>query len=104
MSDVLPLAITRVDVAQYLVTLIYVYIALIFIRVIASYFRNIPYNRFLAAFLGFVDDVTNPYLNVFRRLIPPIRLGPAALDLTPIIATLVLIIVGINIVVPLVAG
>jgi YggT family protein len=93
MSD-LPLAISREDVARYLETLLYVYVALIFIRVIMSYFRNIPYNRFLAAFLGFVEDVTNPFLNLFRRFIPPVRLGPAALDLTPIIATFVLLIVG----------
>lgn len=104
MNQLLPLAITRADVADYLTTLIYVYIALIFIRVIVSYFRNIPYNRWLSAFLGFVDDVTNPYLNLFRRFIPPLRLGPAALDLTPIIATFVLLIVGLNIIVPLVAG
>ncbi len=90
----LPLAISRLDVARYLQTLLYLYVALIFIRVILSYFRNIPYNRFLSAFIGFVEDVTNPYLNVFRRFIPPVRLGPAALDLTPIIATFVLIIVG----------
>lgn len=94
MSTVLPLAISRVDVAEYLDTLIIVYVVLIFIRVIASWFRTIPYNRFLSAFLRFVEDVTNPYLNLFRRFIPPIRLGPAALDLTPIIATFVLIIVG----------
>jgi YggT family protein len=93
MTD-LPLAISRLDVARYLQTLLYLYVALIFIRVILSYFRNIPYNRFLSAFIGFVEDVTNPYLNLFRRFIPPVRLGPAALDLTPIIATFVLIIVG----------
>ncbi len=90
----LPFAISRLDVARYLQTLLYLYVALIFIRVILSYFRNIPYNRFLSAFIGFVEDVTNPYLNLFRRFIPPVRLGPAALDLTPIIATFVLIIVG----------
>lgn len=90
----LAFAVSRVDVARYLQTLIYVYVALIFIRVIMSYFRTIPYNRYLAAFLGFVEDVTNPYLNLFRRVVPPIRLGPAALDLTPIIATFVLLIVG----------
>jgi YggT family protein len=93
MTD-LPLAISRLDVARYLQTLLYLYVALIFIRVILSYFRNIPYNRFLSVFIGFVEDVTNPYLNLFRRFIPPVRLGPAALDLTPIIATFVLIIVG----------
>lgn len=94
MSDLLPLAVSRTDVARYLQTLLYVYVALIFIRVIMSWFRNIPYNRYLAGFLGFVEDVTNPFLNLFRRFIPPVRLGPAALDLTPIIATFVLLIVG----------
>ena len=98
----LPAAITRLDVARYLDTLILVYVALIIIRVVLSYFRRMPYNRYLAAFVGFVEDVTNPYLNLFRRFIPPLRLGPAALDLTPIIATFVLIIVG-RIVVRLVA-
>ncbi len=97
------LAVSRADLAEYLQTLIYVYVALIFIRVILSYFRNIPYNRFLSAFVGFVHDVTDPYLNIFRRIIPPIRLGPAALDLTPIIATFVLLIVG-GIVVGIVEG
>lgn len=103
MVDLLPLAISRIDVARYLETLLYVCVALIFIRVIMSYFRSIPYNRFLSAFLRFVEDVTNPYLNLFRRFIPPVKLGPAALDLTPIIATFVLIIVG-GIVVSIVRG
>jgi YggT family protein len=99
----LPAAITRLDVARYLDTLILVYVALIIIRVVLSYFRRMPYNRYLAAFVRFVEDVTNPYLGLFRRFIPPLRVGPAALDLTPIIATFVLIIVG-RILVQLVAG
>lgn len=102
-AELTTLAITRVDVADYLQTLIYVYLALIFIRIIMSYFQRIPYNRWLSAALGFVTDVTDPYLNLFRRIIPPVRMGPAALDLTPIIATFVLLIVG-GIVVGLVRG
>ncbi len=94
MTEPLVMAVSRLDVARFVETLIYVYVALIFIRVILSYFRSIPYNRYLSAFIGFVNDVTNPYLNLFRRIIPPVRLGPAALDLTPIIATFALIIVG----------
>jgi YggT family protein len=99
----LTLAITRLDVARYLQTLIYVYVALIFIRVLMSYFSRIPYNRFLAAFLRFVEDVTNPYLNLFRRFIPMVRIGPAGLDLSPIVATFALIIVG-GLLVNVVAG
>lgn len=98
------LAISRVDVAQYVEALIYIYIVLIFVRVIASFFTRIPYNRVLDAFLTFVNDVTDPYLNLFRRILPPVRLGPAALDLTPMIGTIVLIFVGLYIVVPLING
>jgi YggT family protein len=53
-----------------------------------------PYNRLLAAFLQFVSDVTDPYLNLFRRFVPMVRMGPGALDLSPIVATIVLIVVG----------
>jgi YggT family protein len=88
------LALTRHDVADYLDTLTLVYLVLIFIRIIMSWIPRMPYNRYLAAFLKFVSDVTDPYLNLFRRFLPPVRLGPGALDLSPIVATLVLIIVS----------
>jgi YggT family protein len=50
-----------------------------------------PYNRYLAAVLQFVSDVTDPYLNLFRRFMPAVCMGPGALDLSPIVATIVLI-------------
>ena len=87
-------AITRNDVADYVETLTLVYLVLIFVRIIMSWIPRIPYNRFLAGFLKFVTDVTDPYLNLFRRILPPVRLGPGALDLSPIVATFVLIIVS----------
>jgi len=88
------LAVTRGDVADYVETLALVYLVLIFIRIIMSWIPRIPYNRYLAAVLKFVSDVTDPYLNLFRRFLPPVRLGPGALDLSPIVATFVLIIVS----------
>jgi YggT family protein len=97
------LAISRTDVADYLNTLLLVYLVLIFIRILMSWIPRMPYNRYLAAFLKFVSDVTDPYLNLFRRILPPVRMGGAGLDLSPIVATFVLIIVG-QIVVGLVAG
>jgi YggT family protein len=87
-------AITRDDVADYVNTLTLVYLVLIFVRIIMSWIPRIPYNRWLAGFLKFVTDVTDPYLNLFRRFLPPVRLGPGALDLSPIVATFVLIIVS----------
>jgi YggT family protein len=97
------LAIDRADVADYLNTLLLVYIVLIFVRIIMTWLPRIPYNRYLDLVLTFVRDVTDPYLNLFRRIIPPVRMGPGALDLSPIVATFVLIIVG-GIVVGLVRG
>ncbi len=97
------LAALRNDIADYVNTLILVYLVLIFIRIIMSWIPRIPYYRALDVALGFVKDVTDPYLNLFRRFIPPVRMGPGALDLSPIVATFVLIIVG-GIVVGLVEG
>lgn len=88
------LAISRADVAAYVDTLVLVYVVLIFVQVIVSFVPRMPYNRYLSAFLGFVGDVVNPYLNVFRRILPTVRLGPGALDLSPMIGTFVLLIVG----------
>ena len=68
-----------------------------------SWIPRMPYNRYLAAFLKFVTDVTDPYLNLFRRILPPVRMGGAGLDLSPIVATFVLIIVS-EIVVSLING
>jgi YggT family protein len=88
------LAISRGDVADYVSTLATIYIVLIFIRILMSWIPRMPYNRYLAAFLQFVTDVTDPYLNLFRRFIPMVRIGPGALDLSPIVATIVLIVVS----------
>jgi YggT family protein len=87
-------AVTRGDVASYVRTLVAVYIVLIFIRILMSWIPRMPYNRYLDMFLTFVKDVTDPYLNIFRRLMPMVRLGGAGLDLSPIVATFTLIIVG----------
>ena len=96
-------AVTRGDVADYLNTLILVYFVLIFIRIIISWLPRVPYNRAVDVVLTFVRDVTDPYLNLFRRFIPPVRMGPGALDLSPMVAIIVLWIVG-GIIVGLVRG
>ena len=90
----IPAAIDRIDVANYVDTLITVYVVLIFIRILISYFRSIPYYRWLDIFLRFVTEVTDPWLNLFRGFIPPVPIGPASIDLTPMIAVFVLIVIG----------
>ena len=44
-----------------------------------------PYNPTLRAVLDFITETTDPYLNLFRRFLPPIGGGGFALDLSPII-------------------
>jgi YggT family protein len=88
------LAVSRADVGGYVRTLTYVYFALILVRILMSWVPRMPYNRILDMVLTFVRDVTDPYLNLFRRFLPPVRIGPGALDLSPIIATIVLLVVG----------
>ena len=96
-------AISRDDVANYVITLVYVYVILILIRVLISWLPRVPYSRPLDIGLSFVRDVVDPYLNLFRRVLPLARVGPAAIDLSPMLGTLVLIIVG-RIVANLIAG
>ena len=88
------LASTRSEIADYVDTLAIVYLVLIFIRILTSWIPRMPYNRYLAAFLKFVSDVTDPYLNLFRRFLPMVRMGGAGLDLSPIVATIVLVLVS----------
>jgi YggT family protein len=99
-------ALTRDDVATYVDALFTVYFILIITRIILSWiqqFRPIPYNMTLRAVIGFVEDSVDPYLNIFRRWIPPLRLGGAGLDLSPIVAIIVLLIVQ-SLVVNAIAG
>lgn len=86
------LALSRNDVADYVSALFLVYIVLIFIHVLISWVPRMPYNRWLRGFLDFVTETTNPYLNLFRRVLPPIGGGGFALDLSPIIGVIVLFI------------
>jgi YggT family protein len=86
-------ALTRNDVADYVSVLFTVYVVLIFIRVLMSWFTRIPYNVWLNRVLDFVRETTDPYINLFRRFVPMVRIGPGALDLSPIVAVIVLLIV-----------
>jgi YggT family protein len=51
-----------------------------------------PYNPALRAVLDFVSQTTDPYLNLFRRILPPIGGGGFGLDLSPMIGIVVLYI------------
>ena len=88
------LATAREEIANYVQAVFYVYTLLIIAYILSSLFfafgGRVPYARWSSAVLGFLRDVCEPYLAIFRRFIPPI--GP--LDLSPIVAILLLNIVG----------
>jgi YggT family protein len=87
-------ALTRNDIGDYVSALITVYTLLIFAYIITSlifsFGARVPYARWSDAVLSFLRDVCEPYLRIFRRFIPLI--GP--LDISPIVAIVVLQIVG----------
>jgi YggT family protein len=85
-------AISRQDVADYIGALFLVYIILILIRVLMSWIPRMPYNPALRTVLDFISQTTDPYLNLFRRILPPIGGGGFGLDLSPMIGIVVLYI------------
>jgi uncharacterized protein YggT (Ycf19 family) len=92
-------AIGRDEIADYVNALFLVYLILIFARILLSWlesFGRVPYNVYLRAVIDFIHQTTDPYLNLFRRILPPIGM----FDFSPIIAVILLflargIIVGI---------
>lgn len=59
------------------------YTLLLFVRIVVSWFPSWHYHH-LVRFVAFYTD---PYLNLFRRLLPPLG---GVLDLSPILAFLAL--------------
>lgn len=88
------LASTRTDIANYVSALFEVYIVLIFLYILLnllfSFGMRLPYARWSDAVMNFLRDVCEPYLRLFRKFIPPL----GAIDLSPMVAIIVLIIVG----------
>jgi YggT family protein len=76
-------------VGHLVVTFCYVYILLILLYVISS-MLPLPYSIWLSRIQRFLYDVCEPYLRLFRRVLPSV--GP--LDLSPFVASLVLVVVA----------
>ncbi len=88
----IPLALDRGNVADYVSALFIVYVILIFARIVISFIPRMPYRPWLRSVLDFVTETTDPYLNFFRRFLPPIGGGGFALDLSPMIGLIVLFV------------
>ncbi len=63
-----------------------IYVLLILVWIVLSYFR-LPYNIWLSRFRGFLDETIQPYMRVWRRILP--MFGP--LDLSPMVGIIALL-------------
>jgi len=77
-------------IADYVYALVWVYtlviIAYILTNLAFAAGLRVPYSRTTNAVLGFLRDVVEPYLRLFRRFLPSF----GGLDLSPMIAIIVL--------------
>jgi YggT family protein len=98
------LASTRTQVADYLSTVIYVYTLLIILYIVVQLLfaagLRPPYSRTLGAALSFLREVCEPFLRIFRRLLPAF----GGFDFSPILAILTLAILNSIIVQGLIHG
>jgi uncharacterized protein YggT (Ycf19 family) len=73
---------------NFVTALYWVYTILIFTYILMSWVR-LPYNVWIGRLRGFLHDTVEPYLRLFRRMIPPL----GGMDLSPILALIVLQVV-----------
>ena len=96
-------AISRGDIADYVSALFYVYILIIFVYLLSNLMfgmgLRVPYSRWSDAVLGFLRDVSEPYLSLFRRFIPTVGM----FDFSPVLALIVLYILR-TVITGLIAG
>jgi uncharacterized protein YggT (Ycf19 family) len=86
-AGLVPLGDAVSAIQNFVHVFILVYVLLIFVYIITSWFQ-MSYRPWLYRIRQFLADVCEPYLRLYRRFLPP--LGP--LDLSPMVAILVLVI------------
>ena len=91
------MTIARSALLDVLCVVLTVYTILLFVRVLVSWaylfgFRP-PFAGPMRTVLDLLDDVTDPVLRPLRAMIPPVRAGGVGLDLSIIVAFVVLAVV-----------
>jgi YggT family protein len=87
------LLVDAVTTAQnFVAVLFYVYLLCIIAYILTSWVP-LPYNVWLNRVQRFLYDVVDPYLRLFRRILPQLSVAGLGLDLSPIVAILVLSVV-----------
>jgi len=75
---------------EILIYLLRIYSYILFLRVILSWFRIAPRYGIWSRIYKFLMDTTEPFLAIFRKIIPMARIGGGYLDLSYIAAILVI--------------
>jgi YggT family protein len=76
------------SIQNFINVFISVYVLIIFAYIILSWVR-VPYSPWLNRIQRFLYDVCDPYLRIFRRLLPSF----GAFDFSPIVAVLALFLI-----------
>jgi YggT family protein len=100
----LVLASARTQIAGYLSVVIYVYTLLIILYIVLQLLFSVglrpPYSRTSDTFLTFLRDICEPFLRIFRRVLPSF----GGIDFSPILAIFTLQIVNSIVVGSLIHG
>lgn len=67
----------------------FVYYIFILARIIMSWLP-VPNNEILRSIWEIIHKITEPYLAIFRKILPPLMMGGGGFDFSPIVAIIVL--------------
>jgi YggT family protein len=79
------------------VDVVQLYIVVLFVRIILTWFPTDPWSG-MGRFERVLGRFTDPVLAPVRRVVPPLRVGGGAIDLSPLV-----VLVGLEIVVSVLA-
>jgi YggT family protein len=79
-------------IREIICVLLFLYWIVLFVRIIFSWIPP-PMSGIGRTLYELVRDLTEPVLGLVRGLLPPIRMGMAALDLSPIIIFIALAVI-----------
>ena len=68
-------------------TVLQLYLLVLFVRIVLSWFPS-PSDGPMASIQSVLFALTEPILAPLRSVLPPVQMGAAALDLSPLVVTL----------------
>jgi YggT family protein len=78
---------------SYVIDVLNLFLFVLLVRVVLSYVPAPPGSG-LAKVTRFFEAITEPVLRPVRRVVPPVRVGGSAVDLSPIIVWIAILIIS----------